>query len=103
DAPVCLTLAATPDRLTLAVSDRGPGIPAEEREQVFERYYRGTTARGVRGSGLGLCIARWIATAHGGTLTVESGPGQGSTFTLSSRSGSRPTPSLFPWVEIRLS
>lgn len=83
DAPVRLTLAATPERLTLTVRDWGPGIPAEEREQVFERYYRGTTARGVRGSGLGLCIARWIATAHGGTLTVESSPGQGSTFTLS--------------------
>jgi signal transduction histidine kinase len=66
----------------LAVADDGPGIPAAERERIFERFYRvqppGTQA--PIGSGLGLPIARALVELHGGQLTVESHEGQGSTF-----------------------
>lgn len=60
----------------LAVSDNGVGIPAEERERVFEIFY--STRKG--GTGLGLAIVRRIATAHGGTVTLESEAGLGTTF-----------------------
>jgi signal transduction histidine kinase len=67
---------------TLAVADDGPGIAVEERERIFERFYRAPrqAADGAAGSGLGLPIARGLVELHGGSLTVESEPGQGSTF-----------------------
>jgi PAS domain S-box-containing protein len=76
--------------VTITVRDTGPGIPPEERAQVFDRFFRGSlVASGViPGSGLGLSIAQEIVHAHGGRLTVESKVGQGSTFTLWLRSAS---------------
>jgi two-component system sensor histidine kinase KdpD len=69
------------DRVIIRVIDRGPGIAPAERERVFEPFYRaGTAAHGQRGSGLGLAIARGFAVANGGSLEVESLPGQGATF-----------------------
>jgi signal transduction histidine kinase len=71
-------------RLSLSVSDTGLGIPAEEHSRIFEKFYRvgrsETQAR--RGSGMGLALVRHIAEAHGGHVTLESRPGQGSRFTL---------------------
>jgi signal transduction histidine kinase len=66
------------------VADSGIGLTPEEREQIFQRFYRAPSAleQGKEGSGLGLCIARSIAEAHGGHVQVESTPRQGSTFTL---------------------
>ncbi|WP_226436500.1 MULTISPECIES: HAMP domain-containing sensor histidine kinase [Rhodococcus] len=57
--------------MELTVDDAGPGIPEEERELVFERFYRATTARSMPGSGLGLAIVRQIVMKHGGTIGVE--------------------------------
>ncbi len=69
------------DRVIVRVVDRGPGIPPAQLERVFEPFYRaGTAAGGHRGSGLGLAIARGFAEANGGSLHVESLPGQGATF-----------------------
>jgi two-component system sensor histidine kinase KdpD len=69
------------DRVIVRVSDRGPGIAPAELERVFEPFYRaGKATRGRRGSGLGLAIARGFAEANGGSLAVESLPGQGATF-----------------------
>jgi two-component system, OmpR family, sensor histidine kinase KdpD len=69
------------DRVIVRVVDRGPGIPPAQLERVFEPFYRaGTSAGGHRGSGLGLAIARGFAEANGGTLHVESLPGQGAAF-----------------------
>lgn len=65
-----------PSRVLVAVSDRGPGIPIEQREQVFEPFF--TTK--VRGSGLGLAIARQAIEAHGGSIAVEDAPGGGARF-----------------------
>jgi two-component system sensor histidine kinase KdpD len=69
------------DRLVVRVVDRGPGIPPAQLERVFEPFYRaGTPQGGHRGSGLGLAIARGFTEANGGSLHVESLPGQGATF-----------------------
>jgi signal transduction histidine kinase len=63
----------------VTVRDEGPGIPPELLEHVFERFVRGPDSTG---SGLGLPIVADIAAAHGGSATVESTPGEGTTFTL---------------------
>lgn len=64
----------------LSVSDEGEGIPIEEQERIFEAGVRLDPTR--QGSGLGLAVARAVAEAHGGDLTVDSTPGKGATFTL---------------------
>ncbi|MEV6277835.1 HAMP domain-containing sensor histidine kinase [Nocardia sp. NPDC051832] len=58
--------------LELAVDDAGHGIPAAERELVFERFYRTTAARSMPGSGLGLAIVKQVVTKHGGTITIDT-------------------------------
>ncbi|HTZ87731.1 MAG TPA: ATP-binding protein [Solirubrobacteraceae bacterium] len=69
------------DRVIVRVVDRGPGIPPAQLERVFEPFYRaGTSTGGHRGSGLGLAIARGFTEASGGSLHVESLPGQGASF-----------------------
>ena len=69
--------------VTIRVRDRGPGIPDAERERIFDRFYRRQSAKErVPGSGMGLYIAREIARAHGGDLSVESQLGSGSEFCL---------------------
>jgi signal transduction histidine kinase len=70
-------------RLSIEVRDSGPGIPAEEREKIFQPFYRGSQGkRIVEGMGLGLSIAREILVAHGGDIQVDGKPGEGSSFTL---------------------
>jgi PAS domain S-box-containing protein len=66
----------------LSVTDEGVGIPLDEQERIFERFYRveAPDSRGVSGTGLGLYLARAIVRAHGGRIWVESTPGQGATF-----------------------
>jgi two-component system, OmpR family, sensor kinase len=64
----------------LEVVDRGPGMPAEQAERVFERFYRADPARGRGGTGLGLAIVAGLVEAHGGTVAVETAPGEGATF-----------------------
>jgi two-component system, OmpR family, sensor histidine kinase KdpD len=69
------------DRVIVRIVDRGPGIPPAQLERVFEPFYRaGSASGGHRGSGLGLAIARGFTEANGGSLQVESLPGQGATF-----------------------
>ena len=69
---------------TIAVTDHGIGIPREEHNKIFEKFYRVSTGlvHDVKGSGLGLSLVKHIAKAHGGRVVVESAPGRGSTFTL---------------------
>jgi signal transduction histidine kinase len=66
--------------IAIDVADEGPGIPAEDRERIFDRFVQLDRSRHGSGSGLGLPIARWIAEAHGGSLTLESSSATGSTF-----------------------
>jgi signal transduction histidine kinase len=69
-------------RVLVTVEDSGPGIPGEQHGLIFERFGRANVGLGKPGTGLGLFIARSIAEAHGGTLSVVSAPGEGATFTL---------------------
>jgi signal transduction histidine kinase len=72
------------DEVAIAVADEGIGIPREEHERIFEKFYRAgrSDTQGRRGSGVGLALVRHVANAHGGRVTVESEFGQGSCFTL---------------------
>lgn len=67
----------------LAVNDTGPGIHADDLPYVFEKYRRVSSTSQVDGAGLGLYIVRHLVEAHGGSVTVESVPGKGSTFVMS--------------------
>jgi len=69
-------------RARLTVADTGVGIAADRLDDVFRRFYRISTDRGVSGAGLGLAIARSICQAHGGILSVRSTVGEGSSFTV---------------------
>jgi signal transduction histidine kinase len=79
-----ITLAATPGDggVTLSVADTGPGIPPEYLPHIFERFFRVPGRSGTGGTGLGLAIVREIATAHGGTATVESRVNEGAVFRI---------------------
>ena len=82
--PVELALTTTPTTARLEVRDRGPGIPAADVARIFERFYRPdasrTRARG--GTGLGLSIVQAVVAAAGGTVTCDSVPGEGTSFTV---------------------
>jgi signal transduction histidine kinase len=71
---VDVSASRTAEGIVLEVADDGPGIPAEDRERVFDRFYRRAGTE-VPGSGLGLAIVRRIAERHGATVTLDAGPG----------------------------
>lgn len=81
--PVAIGSSMERGRVEFWVRDSGPGVAAEERERIFERFYRGSSGRrSTDGAGLGLSIVRAIAESHGGHAEVESRPGAGATFRL---------------------
>ena len=82
--PVAVTLDTTHHQAQVAVHDRGPGLSPEDRERVFERFYRAdkSRTRAAGGTGLGLSIVAALVAAHGGRVRVESEPGEGSTFVV---------------------
>jgi two-component system OmpR family sensor kinase len=84
DATITITGRRTDDHVEISVSDTGPGIPEEEMAHVFDRLYRGHTARtgAPAGAGLGLPIVASLTRAMGGEVAVSSAPGEGTTFTV---------------------
>jgi two-component system phosphate regulon sensor histidine kinase PhoR len=76
--------ASIPAGLRLWVRDCGPGIPSEDHQRIFERFYRrgSELRRETQGVGIGLTIVKHIAEAHGGSVRVDSAPGRGSTFAI---------------------
>jgi signal transduction histidine kinase len=81
---VTVRLAADHDHVVLSVADTGIGIPAEEQEQVFARFYRSTLSMAdeIQGAGLGLALVQTVVEWHGGTVEVESIEEQGTTITV---------------------
>jgi PAS domain S-box-containing protein len=77
-------LDASPEIVTIRVHDHGQGIPREQHDKIFERFYRaaGSRQRAIPGLGMGLYIVAEIVKRHGGTITVDSVVGKGSTFTV---------------------
>jgi len=82
-APVAVEVRREGAATLVVVRDRGVGIPADELPCVFERFYRASTARGIKGSGIGLSGAKAIVEQHGGAIAVESAVGIGTTVTVS--------------------
>jgi signal transduction histidine kinase len=79
---VKMDLSSSPETVTIRVRDHGLGIAQEQRDKIFERFYRaaGPKQRVIPGLGMGLYIVAQIIKHHGGTITVESAVGKGSTF-----------------------
>lgn len=75
-----LSAALRGDRVRVEVADDGIGIPPADQPRLFTRFHRGGNVRHITGAGLGLAIAHWIVTDHGGTIAVTSQEGAGSTF-----------------------
>jgi len=75
--------------IIITVADEGPGIPPQEQERIFERFYRIDKARSREsgGVGLGLSIAKWAVEANGGRIELHSEPGHGATFRIVLRQG----------------
>jgi len=82
DSPVEVDAAAEEGVVRVAVGDHGIGIPAADVAHIFERFYRAGNVEGVPGSGIGLHMVRQIVGLHGGTIEVDSRPGDGATFTV---------------------
>lgn len=75
-----VALTEAEEYLELTVNDDGPGIPLDDRERIFDKFYVVADGRGLAGIGLGLYITRQLVELHGGRIWVESAPGKGSTF-----------------------
>jgi two-component system, OmpR family, phosphate regulon sensor histidine kinase PhoR len=84
ESRVNIVVSAGEKDLCIHIKDQGPGIPGQHLSRLFERFYRVDKARSRKlgGTGLGLAIVKHICQVHGGTVTVESEPGKGSTFTI---------------------
>ena len=77
-----ICLAAAADTVTVTVWDTGCGMDAETLPRIFEQFYQGDTDRRADGCGLGLTLCKRIVEQHGGTITAESRPGEGSRFSV---------------------
>jgi two-component system sensor histidine kinase KdpD len=90
-SPVAVRVREEASRILVEVHDRGPGVDPGERDAIFDKFARGRRAAGrAQGTGLGLAMAREIARAHGGDVTVHGRSGGGSIFILSVPLGDRP-------------
>jgi two-component system, OmpR family, sensor kinase len=93
--PVGVRVAAVGEDVALEVRDEGPGIPPEDLDRIFERFFRAdpSRARASGGNGLGLSIVAAIVAAHGGRVEAESAVGRGATFRILLPRASAPTAS----------
>jgi two-component system sensor histidine kinase KdpD len=83
DGPIVITAEANGNSVRTSVIDQGPGLEGSEQEMIFEKFYRGREQQYlVRGTGMGLAIAKAIAQAHGGSVNVSSQLGHGSVFSF---------------------
>lgn len=90
---VSVGASETGDAVEISVADRGPGVPAQERDKVVDRFYRSAGVAGIPGSGLGLSLVNAIAHHHGGQLVLaDNAPGLRATLRLPKSSGAGPGP-----------
>ena len=80
--PIEVTVARDVRNARILVRDHGIGVAKEQQGRIFERFARAVSVREYGGLGLGLYISRQIAEAHGGSIEVQSAPGEGATFVL---------------------
>ena len=83
--PITVSVKSTDAGVEVSVADKGPGLSTEDQKRIFERFYRADASRvrtGADGSGLGLSIVDAVMRAHGGSVSVQSTPGEGAIFTL---------------------
>jgi signal transduction histidine kinase len=66
----------------MSVTDAGMGIPEDERELIFDKFFRGGNTKEHSGTGMGLAIAKGIVTAHGGVIRADNSPDRGSVFSF---------------------
>ena len=79
---VRLRMANDGESVTVEVEDDGPGMDAASLEHIFDRFWRGDSARSTPGTGIGLAIVRSVVNMHGGQIRVESAVGKGTRFTV---------------------
>ncbi|MBZ5498092.1 MAG: HAMP domain-containing histidine kinase [Acidobacteriia bacterium] len=93
---VTVSVSQSNGSVDLAVKDEGLGIPEAERQRIFEKFFRGSSAsvKRIRGSGIGLSLTKQVAEMHGGEIRVESEVGRGSTFTMRIPIREEPLPAL---------
>ncbi|CAB4843823.1 unannotated protein [freshwater metagenome] len=83
--PISVSVRRSEAGIEVVVADKGPGLSPEDQKRIFERFYRADASRvrtGADGSGLGLSIVDAVMRAHEGSVSVQSTPGEGATFTL---------------------
>jgi len=83
-SPITVTAEASPETIAIHVRDRGPGLSAEDRKHVFDRFYRGSESRSRKtgGSGLGLAIVQALAQRSAGSVSLDTAPGRGTTVSI---------------------
>ena len=84
---VSVDVSPNGSRVSVRVTDTGGGIPEADRDRIFDRFVQLDPSRRTAGTGLGLTIAKWIAEAHQGSLSLESSGPSGSTFCVVLRVG----------------
>jgi signal transduction histidine kinase len=92
--PIIVRAGREASSVVVSVEDRGIGIPADELERLFVRYFRGSNVSGIVGTGVGLYLVKMLVDLHGGVIAVESREGEGSRFTV--RLPEKPAPRAVP-------
>jgi two-component system sensor histidine kinase BaeS len=90
-------VARRDEQVALTISDSGPGISPEVLPHVFERFYRAKSTAGRQGTGIGLAVVAELVSAHGGTVSATTPPGQGAMFTVRLPPWANPPPGRAGW------
>ena len=82
EGQVCLSVHASERSAYLEVTDTGPGVPTEEQDRIFDRFFRGEAGRRAGGTGIGLAVARELVVSHDGEIQIKSPAGGGARFII---------------------